>query len=96
MTDIKLNAKKVWVLTVDGWTLWSGKYKSVLRGYGLWTYIEDPDSKPPADIAKADEWTQMSDMNAKFATVSFQKVKVVQAQLQHWMYCCRKPVFTRD
>ena len=61
MTDIRLNAKNIGVLAADGWTLWSRKCKSVFRGYGLWMYIEGPDSKPPANVAKMDEWTQMND-----------------------------------
>lgn len=61
MSEIKLNTKNVGMLTADRWTLWSRKCESVLWGYGLWTYIERPDSTSPKDSTKFDDWTRMND-----------------------------------
>ena len=61
MAEIKLTTKNVGILTADGWTLWSRKSKSVLRGYGLWTYIEGPDSQTPTDTTKIDDWICIND-----------------------------------
>ena len=59
MAEIKL--KSVGLLTTDGWTIWSRKCKSILRSYGLWTYIEGPDSQPPTDTTKIAEWHCIND-----------------------------------
>jgi len=59
MNEIKL--KGVGVLTTDGWTLWSQNCKSKLCSYGLWTYIEGPDNKPPREATKLDEWHHIND-----------------------------------
>ena len=61
MTEIKLTPKNVGILTADGWPMWSRKCKSVLRGYGLWTYIEGHNNKPPTDPTKAGDWNDMND-----------------------------------
>ena len=61
MAEIKLTTKNVGILTANGRTLWSRKCKSVLRGYGLWTYIEGPDSQTPTDITKIDDWIRIND-----------------------------------
>ena len=61
MSEIKLTAKNIGILTADGWTLWSRKCKSVLRSNGLWTYIEGADSTKPADNTKIDDWHRTKD-----------------------------------
>ena len=61
MSEIKLTVKNVRILTVDGWTLWSRKYKSVLWSYGLWMYIEGADNMKPMDTAKLDDCHHTND-----------------------------------
>ena len=61
MSEIKLTAKNVGILTADGWTLWSRKCKSVLWSNGLWTYIEGADSMKPVDNTKIDDWHRTND-----------------------------------
>ena len=61
MSEIKLTAKNIRILTANGWTLWSRKCKSVLWSNGLWTYIEGADSMKPADKTKIDDWHHMND-----------------------------------
>ena len=59
MAELKL--KGVGLLTTDGWTIWSRKCKSILWSYGLWNYIEGPDSQLLTDTTKVDEWHRIND-----------------------------------
>ena len=59
MAETKL--KGVGLLTADRWTIWSWKCKSILQSYGLWTYIEGPDSQLLTDAIKVDEWYHIND-----------------------------------
>ena len=56
MSEVKLTAKNIGILTTNGWTLWSRKCKSVLQSYGLWMYIEGADDMKPKDTMKFDDW----------------------------------------
>ena len=60
MSEVKLTAKNIGILTTNGWTLWSRKCKSVLQSYGLWTYIEGADDTKPKDTTKFDDWHHMN------------------------------------
>ena len=64
-----LQARKIYLWQKSSWKEWDyspltgGRYgpENANRSYGLWTYIEGPDSQLPTDATKVDEWHRIND-----------------------------------